>query len=77
MSECTLCGGRGTIEIGCSVCGGTGYLEKETLGDSAMPIKFREMCGHCWGSGVVVRYPCWSCRGKVFIGGPEEDEDDR
>ena len=67
MSECTLCAGRGTIEIECSVCGGAGYIEKEISGN--MPIKFKEMCGHCWGSGVFIRYPCWHCRGKVFIGG--------
>ena len=62
MSECTLCDGNGVIEIGCPVCGGAGYSEKETRGDSGMPIKFKEMCGYCWGSGVFKRYPCWHCR---------------
>lgn len=62
-APCSTCNGSGarpgTQPKACSQCGGRGVVD-----DNQGPFSFQSPCRGCGGSGVMVEYPCGTCRGS-------------
>lgn len=61
MEECSACEGTGSKskhKEKCPTCNGTGQAIGHMGG-----MRFMQTCGHCGGTGEVVRDPCGTCRG--------------
>ena len=61
--SCDTCGGSGSQGKGtitCKYCNGTGETQQGLGGF----FSFRSTCGHCGGSGHVIKDKCRTCRGN-------------
>lgn len=62
-AECSTCNGSGakagTQPKACSLCGGRGVVD-----DNQGFFSFQQPCRGCGGSGLIIEYPCPTCRGS-------------
>jgi len=65
-SPCNTCSGTGGKQDACSNCQGSGFAKeiiRDNYGNTQISMG---LCGHCSGTGKIIKEPCTSCNGESW-----------